>query len=112
MSLAVVHGVHGGKGILVRENLIQPHGSEILTNPLQGIAESLGDPARCSRGGEEFRAVWLWPQSQERLDTRDSAGPRSGIGHEGQIAQAESLPEAFVVSEQEGLIPADRATEG
>src|SRR5580698_5336827 len=74
MCLAIVNRVNARKRILVRESLIEPRGSKVLANVLYGIAKRLGNPARRARGGQDFRPVRHWPQSEQRLDACDSAG--------------------------------------
>ena len=75
---------------------------------LKGIAEGLGDAAIRPRGGEQFRPIGHGPQAQQGLNAGDGGRPRGGVGHQRHIAQAEHLPVAFVVGEQEGLVLLDR----
>src|SRR5260370_19244576 len=115
VSFTVVRCVNSRERIPVRKDLVEPGGSKVLANMLHRIRERFGDTARRSRGSQKIRAVGHQPQSQEWRDTCNGAGPRQGIGHEREVAQPQILPEAFVISEQEGLVfpqgPAQRSAE-
>ena len=95
---AIVDGVNGRKRILVGESLIEPRGSEIFTDCLLGIIIGDGDSAA------KFRSVGYGPQLQQRLNAGNGTGSRCVVRYQRHVAQAQALPEAFIVAEQECFV--------
>src|SRR5450755_4086624 len=64
VGIAVVSRVYAGQGVLSRERLIDASCSEILSDLLNRIAESLGNSAWRSVRVQELRAVRDRPQRE------------------------------------------------
>src|SRR5215470_16823574 len=109
MSLAVIGSIGQGQGIVVRKQLIEANGSEILANRLDGVAEGLGDTARITRRGQQFPSVCGRPERQQGLDARIRAGSGRIVGDKRKVAQSQVLPQTFVISKNEALVLAKRA---
>ena len=99
-AIPIVDGVCDRNSILLARHVIGPHSPEVLADMLQGIGERFGDPAGGAVGIEKLGTIGDGPECQQRLDTRDSGGARSGVGNKGEVAQAQLLAKTFIVAEE------------
>src|SRR4029077_3015075 len=98
-------------GILLRDILIEANSAEIFPDVLFGVAIGTGNAAGLAGSGEKFRSVRYRPQREQRLHAGNRGCAGGCVGHQREIAEAKILPEAFVVTEDEGFVFAQRAAE-
>src|ERR1700738_450773 len=113
VRLAIITAINSRKCVAGRKYLVETSCAEIFPNVLQGITKGFGNSAWRSRRSQNFGAICHWPECEQGLNTCNSPGARSGVGHQSKVAQTQDLPEAFIVCEKERLVLDDRtATRG
>ena len=118
----VVDGVDREEEVAIAEVFVEAGGAEVFADVLGGIGEGLGDAGGAAVGVEQFGTVGHGPEIEQSGNTcaeRDGGGaalavgqnalPGLGVWNEGNVRQAEVLPIAFVVAEQEAAVVADGA---
>ena len=78
--------------------------AEIFADVLDGIGEGFSDAAGRTIGVQKLRTISDRPQGEERLDAGGGPGTRGIIRNEREIAEAEVLAEAFVISEEKRFV--------
>src|SRR5262249_46787740 len=119
---AVIDRVDAGQRIAVRDGVVQPRRSKILSNDLQRVAISQPDSA------SERRPVLHRPKRQQLLRLRRNSNVHERsirvlnqavscmvVRNQSHIAQAQMLSESLIISEQKRLVflngPSKRASE-